>query len=224
MREYLTKAPIPYPSITEAEFLFAETFQGMLDQDINFIDPGTRAYKTPELPFLGNYCVKCILNAADVGEGEGANISRSLFVRRAPKMSAAMYVAYEADSKESIAFLAYWIGNKDSVKTYGFEFGINLKTLEVVVMDEAGNWQVLGIARLGYEKYYYLIEAIFDTNTGKYISIKVGDQVFDASAISAYFYDWFDEVGAISCVLEAQEAACEGKAYFGAVIVRQIVI
>ena len=224
MREYSTKMPIPYSSLTEAEFLFAETFQGMIENNIFSKPPFTRAYKTPEMTLLGNYSLKCLLDPFSVAAGDDANISRSVFVRRSPKMSASVYLAFMKDDKNSIANLAYWIGNKTKNKLFGFEFGINLKTLEVVVYNQDSNWQVLGTAKLVYEKYFYLLEGIFDTNEGKYILVKVGDSVFDASGISAVPLKYDHEVGAVSCILRALEAGCKGVAFFGSVIVRQIVV
>jgi len=224
MREYSTKMPIPYSSLTEAEFLFAETFQGMIENNIFSKPPFTRAYKTPELTLLGNYSLKCLLDPTYVAANEDANISRSAYIRRSPKMSASVYLAFMKDDKNSIANLAYWINNKTKNKLFGFEFGINLKTLEVVVYNQDSNWQVLGTANLTYEKYFYLLEGIFDTDEGKYISVKVGDSVFDASGISAYSRDPFNEVGAVSCILRAKEDGCKGVAYFGSVIVRQIIV
>jgi len=224
MREYLTKTPIPYPSLTETEFLFAETFQGMIDNGIYSKPPNTRAYKTPELTLLGNYSLKCVLNPTYVAANEDANISRLAFIQRSPKVSASVYLAYMADDKNSLASLDYWVGNRTKNKLFGFGFGINLKTLEVVVHNQDSNWQVLGIANLNTEKFFYLFEGIFDTDEGKYVSVKVGGSVFDASGISAISLNYGHEAGGVGCTLKAMEAGCKGVAYFGSVIVRQIVI
>ena len=216
--------PIPYPSLTEAEFLFAETFQGMIENDIFSNPPDTRAYKTPELTLLGNYSLKCLLNPTYVAADDSAHISHTAFIRRSPKMSASVYLAFIKDNLNSIANLAYWIGNKTKNKLFGFEFGINLKTLEVVVLNQDSNWQVLGTANLSHPWYFYLLEGILDTDEGKYISVQVGDSVFDASGISAYSQTPFNEAGEVICALRAMEAGCKGTAFFGSVIVRQIVI